>query len=70
VAGERCHENPSLGKHCSYSYQNLSTTVVDNHLHRINPSARRSTHQNPQGKTENRQENMVLGQPWVFGEHR
>jgi hypothetical protein len=50
--------------------QNLSIVVVDSHLHRVNLSSRRSTHQRPQGKTENHQENTALGQPWVFGEHR
>jgi hypothetical protein len=67
VAGEKGHENPSLGKQCSYSHQNPSTVVVDSHLHRINPSARRSNHQNTQGKTENHQENMVLGHLGCLG---
>jgi hypothetical protein len=44
--------------------------VVDSDLHRVNLSARRSTHQRPQGKTENHQANTVLGQPWVFGERQ
>jgi hypothetical protein len=43
--------------------------MVDNFLHRINPSAQRSTHQNPQGMTENHQENIGLGHPWVFGKY-
>jgi hypothetical protein len=68
VVGERYHENSSLGKQCFY--QNPSTVVADNLLHRMNPSAWRGTHQNTQGKTEKHQENMVLGQPWVFREHR
>jgi hypothetical protein len=42
--------------------------AVDSHLHRVNLSARRSTHQRPQGKTKNHQENTVLDQPWVFVE--
>jgi hypothetical protein len=29
--------------------------AVDSHLHRVNLSARRSTHQSPQGKTKNHQ---------------
>ena len=40
--------------------------IVDSHLHRVNLSAQRSTHQRPQGKTKNHQENTILGQPWVF----
>jgi hypothetical protein len=47
----------SLGKQCSYLYQNLSTVVVGNHLHEKNPSAQKGTHQRSQGKTENHQEN-------------
>jgi hypothetical protein len=43
--------------------------VVDNILHIINPSAQRNTHQNPQGMTENHQENIELGHPWVLGKH-
>jgi hypothetical protein len=41
--------------------------VVDNLLHGINPSAQRNTHQNPQGKTENHEENIELGHPQVLG---
>ena len=66
MAGESCHEDHSSGKQCPYSYQDVSTMVVDNLLFGMNPSAQRSTHQNPQGKTENHRENMVLGHPWVF----
>jgi hypothetical protein len=44
----------------------MSTKVVDNLLHRINPSAKRNTHQNPQGMIENHQENLELGHPWVL----
>jgi hypothetical protein len=40
--------------------------MVDNLLHRINPSAQRNTHQNLQGMTENHQEKIELGHPWVF----
>jgi hypothetical protein len=46
------------------------TSVVDNLLHGINPSDQRNNHQNPQGMTKTHQENMGLGQPWVFGEYR
>ena len=63
MAGEKGHENPSLGKQWFYSYQNPSIVVVDSHLRRVNPSDRRSSHQRPQGKTENHQANMVLSQP-------
>jgi hypothetical protein len=70
VVKESYHKDPSLSKEGPYSYQDLSTMVVDNHLHGKNPSAQRSTHQNPQGKTENHQENMVLGHPWVFGKYQ
>jgi hypothetical protein len=66
VAGESCHKDPSLSKEGPYSYQDLSTTVVDNHLHGKNPISQRSTRQNPQWKTENHQENNVLDHPWVF----
>jgi hypothetical protein len=44
--------------------------MVDNILHGMNPSAQRNTHQNPQGKTKNHQENIGLGQPWVFGKYQ
>jgi hypothetical protein len=37
--------------------------VVGNHLHEKSPSAQKSTHQKSQGKTENHQENKVLGHP-------
>ena len=67
-AGVNSHENPSLGKQCFYSYQNPSIVAVDSHLHRVNLIARRSTHQRPQGKTENHQANVVLSQPWAFVE--
>jgi hypothetical protein len=40
--------------------------VVDNLLHRINPSAQRNTHQNIQGMTENDQEKIELGHPWRY----
>jgi hypothetical protein len=67
VAGERYHKDPSLGKRCPYSYQDLRTTMVDNLLHGINTSAKKITHQNPQGMTENHQENIAPGHPWVSG---
>jgi hypothetical protein len=57
----KSHENPSLGKQCFYSYRNSGIVAVDSHLHRENLNARRSTHQRPQGKTGNHQENVVLG---------
>jgi hypothetical protein len=47
----------------------MSTTMVDNILHRINPSAQRNTYQNIQGMTENHQGNIELGHPWVLGKH-
>jgi hypothetical protein len=70
VAGENFHKNASSDKRCSYSYQDLSTMVVDNPLHGMNPSSQRITHQNPQGMTKNYQKNMGLGQPWVFGKYQ
>jgi hypothetical protein len=69
VVGESRHKNPPLSQEGPYSYQDLSTAVIDNHLYGENPSAQRGTHQNPQGKTENRHENKVLGHPWVFEEY-
>jgi hypothetical protein len=69
VAGVKSHDKPSLGKQCSYLYQNSSRVVVDNHLHKINPNAQRNNHQIPQGMTENHLENKVLGHPWVSGEY-
>jgi hypothetical protein len=66
VVGVRSHENLSLGKQCSYLYQNPTTVVVGNHFHGENPSAQKGTHQKSQGKTENHQENKVLGHPWFF----
>jgi hypothetical protein len=47
----------------------MGTMVVDNLLHGINSSAHRSIHQKPQGMTKKYQENMGLGQPWVFGKY-
>jgi hypothetical protein len=44
--------------------------VVENHLHGKDLGAQRTTHQIPQGMTENHQENTGLGQPSVFGKHR
>jgi hypothetical protein len=66
VDGEKSHEKPSLGKRCSYLYQNLSTVVVGNHLHEKSPSAQEGTHQKSQGKTGNHQENKALGHPCFF----
>jgi hypothetical protein len=66
VAGAKSHEKPSLGKQCPYLYQNLSTVVVGNHLHEKSPSAQKGAHKKSQGKTENHQENKVLGHPWFF----
>jgi hypothetical protein len=53
VVGVKSYERLSLGKQCSYLYQNLSTVVVGNHLHEKSPSAQKGTHQKSQGKTEN-----------------
>jgi hypothetical protein len=39
--------------------------VVDNLIHGINPRAQRNNHQNPQDMTENYQESIALGHPWV-----
>jgi len=67
--GKPCHKYPTLGKQRPHPYQYLSTMVVDNILHRINPSAQRNTHQNPQGMTKIHQENIVLGHSWALGKH-
>jgi hypothetical protein len=64
--GEPFQKDPSLGKQFPHLYQDLSTTVVDNLLHKINPSAQRSTHQNLQGITKNHQEKIELGHPWNY----
>jgi hypothetical protein len=66
VAQENLHKDPSSSKEGPYSYQDLSTTMVDDHIHGKSPSAQRSAHQHPQGKTENYQAGKVLGLPWVL----
>jgi hypothetical protein len=65
--GKPCYKCPSLGKKCPYLYKDMSTMVVDNILHRINPNSQRNTYQNFQGMIENHQENIALGHPWVLG---
>jgi hypothetical protein len=65
-ARKPCHKYHVLGKQRPYPYQDLSTMVVDNFLHRINLSVQRKTHQNPEGMTGNHDENIAPGHPSVF----
>ena len=64
--GKNRHKDPPLRKEGPYLYYDLSTVVVGNHLHGENPSAQKGTHKKSQSKTENHQENKVLGHPWFF----